>query len=239
MLPAHRLSEYSDTFLGFGNWDARIWFVGIEEAGGQDEPAVLRRLEAWVKNGKNPIEDAPQFYPLCDDHRWHGKTLSVQPTWKQLIRLDLLIRGRSATSDQILEYQRHSFANSQGDECALELLPLPSPDTKTWNYHRWSDLPWLRSRRRYQTHVLLQRAFALQRRIEQHCPRVVIFYSSSWHRIWAVLARAVWAQAIPDQLMGFDRDGISFYVTRHPRVETDAYFQNIGKFLRTKHAPDF
>jgi len=53
MLAGHALSECPDTFLGFGNWDTRIWFIGIEEASGQDEPTVLRRLEAWVKHGKN------------------------------------------------------------------------------------------------------------------------------------------------------------------------------------------
>ena len=239
MLPDDLLTEYADRFLGFGNWEAKVWFIGIQEAGGDDEPSVLRRLQAWAKNKKQPIEDAPAFYPLCDNHRWHGKNPSVQPTWRQLIRLDLLIRGRSASPDEILQYQRHSFANSNGDECAFELLPLPSPDAKTWRYLGWSKLPWLQSRRRYQNHVLLQRAISLQQRIEQHRPRVVIFYSSTWHRIWAVTTRAVWAQAIQGQLMGFDRDGISFYVTRHPSAEGDKYFQKIGEFLRAKHFSDF
>src|ERR1041384_1901897 len=97
MLPSPLLAEYSDQVFGFGNWDARIWFIGIEEAGGQDEGSVSRRLAAWVKNGKKPIEDAPQFYPLCGNNRWHATSASPQPTWKQLIRLDLLIRGRSVS----------------------------------------------------------------------------------------------------------------------------------------------
>ena len=108
-----------------------------------------------------------------------------------------------------------------------------------WNYRNWSDLSWLKTRNSYRNYVLLERAVSIQRVIEQYRPKIVIFYSSTWHRLWGVIARGVWSQAIQSRLMGLDRDSMSFYVTRHPRAESDEYFQKIGAFLRRKHGGQF
>jgi hypothetical protein len=85
---------------------------------------------------------------------------------------------------------------------------------------------------------MLPRAAAIHKRIKEYQPRVVIFYGSAWHRYWGMIARVGWNQAINGRLMGGERDGIAYYVTRHPVVESDAYFQEIGLFLRRKHGGD-
>src|SRR4029077_12129475 len=238
-LPADRLDnallgEYADKFFGFGSWDARIWFIGIEEAGGWKKEDVRARLDAW-KQKRRDLEDAPTFYPASGNHRWHGVSAGVQSTWKQLIRMLLVGRGERDTDDAILNYQRCHFGRTDGRECLAELLPLPSPNTTTWKYDNWSNLSWLKTRSSYQNYLSLTRAFAIQQNIEKHHPKVVIFYASTWHRLWGLIARGVWTQAIKGKLMGLDRDGVSFYVTRHPRAESDEYFRLIGEFLRRKH----
>jgi hypothetical protein len=96
-------------------------------------------------------------------------------------------------------------------------------------------LSWLRSRDAYQNFIFLHRATTLQQRIAQHRPPIVIFYGSTWHRYWGMIARGAWGQAIQDKLMGLERDGTAFYVTRHPTRESDSYFREIGAFLRSKH----
>jgi len=235
MLPDTLLNDYAEKFFGFGSWNARIWFVGIEEAGGWEKKDVKNRLDAWEHRGRLDLEDAPSFYPASGNDRWHGAAPVLQATWKQLIRILLVARGKPDSDDAILDYQRHHLGRAKGREYLAELLPLPSPSSTTWNYRDWSDLPWLQSRSHYQNHVLLGRAHSLQQKLEQSRPRVVIFYASSWHRIWGIIARGAWTQAIQGQLMGMERNGTSFYVTRHPRTETDAYFRKIGSFLRERH----
>jgi hypothetical protein len=234
MLPDALLKDYADKFYGFGTWNAKIWFIGIEEAGGWEEADVQHRLEAWKKQ-KRELEDAPSFYPDSGNHRWHEEGASIQSTWKQLIRMLLVGRGNPDTDEAILDYQRSNFGRCDGRECLAELLPLPSPSTTTWKYGNWSNLPWLKRRGDYQTYVMLERSSAIQQMIEKHRPKVVIFYASTWHRLWGLVARGVWTQAIDGKLMGLERDGISFYVTRHPRAESDGYFRQIGAFLNKEH----
>jgi len=235
MLNPSLLNNYIGSFFGYGRWSAPIWFVGIEEAGGRTECELEQRLAVWTSRGKKELEDAPTFYPQSGNHFWHGQEADLQETWKQLIRMLLVARGKTDNDDAILDNQRSHWGRADGRECLAELLPLPSPSSTTWNYRRWSDLPWLQTRLDYQNYVTLKRASFLQQQIEQHKPQVVIFYSSTWHRLWGLIARGVWGQAIPGKLMGLDCEVTSFYVTRHPRAESDEYFREIGLYLRRKH----
>lgn len=235
MLSSNLLTEYAERFVGFGSSEAKIWFIGIEEAGGHSEEQVQSRLDAWIGHNKPEFADAPSFYPASEQREWHGENAQPQATWTKLIRLLLVARGRLVTSEALLEYQQRRWGKTGGREFLAELFPLPTPNTMAWPYRDWSELAWLESRARYQNHWMLSRALLLQQKIEQHHPKVVIFYASTMHRVWAMIARAEWSQAIKGKLMSFDRDGISFYVTRHPRAESDRYFQQIGEFLRGKH----
>src|SRR5437762_1389355 len=142
MLPNRLLTDYAEKFFGFGNWGAKIWFVGIEEAGGWREEDVQGRLDSWIQKSRPELADAPTFYPLCGQNNWHGDGAKPQETWKQLIRMLLVARGKEAGRDAILEYQRDHFGRSGGRECLTELLPLPSPGAATWKYREWSNLPW-------------------------------------------------------------------------------------------------
>jgi len=93
-----------------------------------------------------------------------------------LIRLLLLARGECDDNNAILDYQSTQLGSSSGDTCLAELLPLPSPDTATWNYNRWSDLPCLSSRQSYHADMLGLRADALKKRGAFYRPSVVILY---------------------------------------------------------------
>lgn len=84
-LPEELLRDYANNFYGYGSWDAKTWFVGIEEAGGKDFHEIDHRLEMWEKRGRRDLEDACEFYPECRESRWHGVKAIPQRTWKQLI----------------------------------------------------------------------------------------------------------------------------------------------------------
>jgi hypothetical protein len=244
MLPGSLLTEYTDRFFGFGTWSARIWFIGIEEAGGWSEKDVRKRLEAWEQNGKRDLENAPTFYPASGNSRWHGKGAERQETWEQLVRMLLVARGLTDTDDAILDYQRSQLGRTGGETCVAELLPLPSPSIKTWRYSNWSDLRWLSCRDYYYAHLLVARAGQLAQRIRAALPPIVIFYGTSFFRTWSAVAGATWKQAIPDKLVTFNNGNTMFFVTKHPVDPAlgngrNAYFREIGEYLRRENADVF
>ena len=235
------MKDYADKFYGFGTWNAKIWFVGIEEAGGWEEQDVMDRLHAWEQGGKMELENASTFYPASGNNWWHGHESQHQETWGELIRMLLLARGESDTDEAILNYQRNVLGRADGETCLAELLPLPSPSIKEWRYRNWSKFHWLESREKYYAHLLVTRAAELARKIKSKPPSVVIFYGSSFHRTWSCVAGANWTQAIPGQ---FQTIKTAFFVTKHPAdpklgLGRDGYFRQIGNYLHLEHGKRF
>ena len=237
------LERYVEQFFGFGRWGAKIWFVGIEEAGGWEFTDAKRRLTEWEKRRERPLEDAPVFYPACGNKRWHGTGATVQKTWRQLIRMLLLARGKPDTEDAILDYQRTRLGAAEDETCLAELLPLPSPNIGAWKYNQWSSLPWLQSRDLYLSKNLQRRAKSLRQQIADHKPKVVVFYGTtlpgrtSLLPYWSQIADGRFEQAIKTGkiLLRRKTNEIVFFVTRHPTSETDDYFKKIGRFFRDEH----
>jgi hypothetical protein len=235
------------SFFGYGRWSAPIWFIGIEEAGGRSELELEKRLAVWSALGENELEDAPTFYPASGNQGWHGERGSIQATWKQLIRMLLLARGGSDDDRDILDYQRLHLGAATGDTCVVELLPLPSPDTTTWNYGIWSDIPHLNTRQSYLAEIFVPRAAALKKRCIFYRPSVVIFYGleladgTSLLPAWSRIAGGWFDQAIERKKILLTRrnEHTTFFVTRHPVSESQEYFQEISSFLREEHGAQF
>ena len=47
MLASGLLLDFLNRFYGYASWDAELWFVGMEEGGGNSEEESAKRLEAW------------------------------------------------------------------------------------------------------------------------------------------------------------------------------------------------
>jgi hypothetical protein len=247
MLNSSALNAYIDSFFGYGRWNAPVWFIGIEEAGGRTEREIEERLNVWTSRRRNELEDAPTFYPAMGNRAWHGKNPTLQATWKQLIRMLLLARGECDDDKTILNYQTEQLGSSRGDTCLAELLPLPSPDTSTWNYSRWFDLHRLSSRQSYQADILGPRADALKMRCASYRPQIVIFYGleiSDGTKLlpyWSRIAGGWFEQAIERKkiLLHYRNEQTAFFVTRHPAIESASYFREIGTFFRDNYSTHF
>jgi len=247
MLNPTILNDYLKSFFGYGRWSAPVWFIGTEEAGGKAKREIEQRLAVWASRGHRELEDAPTFYPASGNNAWHGERAITQATWKQLIRLLLLARGRCDDDNAILDYQRTQLGSSTGETCLAELLPLPSPSTATWNYDRWSDLPRLCSRQSYHADMLGPRSDALKMQCARYRPSVVICYGlemadgTKLLPIWSHIAGGWFDQAIERKkiLLWRRNENISFFVTRHPGSESQDYFREIGECLREQHSTLF
>lgn len=246
MLDTRLLLNYTEHFFGYGNPKAKVWFVGIEEAGGCCEQVVSDRLSLWTErfDGKSII-DGYEFHRSLHDctgtslGRLFTDPVPVQKTWDRLIRLQLALQGHTSISrDDVQSFRKTEWARSTSESCLIELFPLPSPSLKKWRYGKWTtSLEAFQSRRAYQNHLGAKRTSAIKRMISEYSPRLVIFYGSRW-KCWSEITGFTWRQ-IPQGPLPHARlqhAGDTLYaVVRHPasREVTDTDFEHIGEHIRT------
>ena len=247
------VTNFAHTFFGYGNLNAPVWFVGMEEGGGETRDEIEARLRSWEAGGRSPVVDIVEFgreSGLKGHLQWfEGEKPPLQTTWKQLIRVVLSSRGEPATASSVRAYQRDGFARSDGHECLLELLPMPSPSVGEWRYGDWYPLPWLRDRKAYREHLLEHRVERLQQLVAEREPAAVVFYSRSyldeWCRVMDVprdeLVETVIVRRAEREVKAWihENDETTFIVTSHPSAfgVTNSYFEDIGRILpsRTRH----
>ena len=242
MLNEIHLADYCATFLGYGNWKAPVWFIGIEEAGGHNESSAATHIRTWHERGRASLDSAPEFCRASGIHQWHGNDAQSQSTWSQLIRLLLVAQGKPDSPAAILNYQRTRLGAANGETCLLELFPLPSPNVRAWNYGKWSQLTWLQTRETYEGHIAADRVKMLRQKIDLYKPRLVIFYGSSQLKHWQkIMGSGTYARPIADKLIANERDGAAFFVIKQPaafwhRIKRDDYFREIGRYFNKNYS---
>ena len=225
------LSDFARSFYGYGDYEAPYWFVGMEEGGGSSYAEVERRLRAWQDRGRSELEDLPTYSEVVGAGRFFEEGAPLQPTWRGLIRILQAAEGAAPTPDSVREYQRDRLGRRGGQTALLELFPLPSPGTKPWLYARHSALPHLADRERYRDHFADERVARIRRRIDEHRPRGVVLYGTSYLPYWRRIAGGS-LQHVDGLLVG-TAGGTAFVLTQHPaaRGVTNAYFDNAGRTL--------
>jgi len=240
-LPNRLVEKYAFGFFGYGSWKAKIWFVGMEEGGSKHVKDVAVRLKAWSDQGGRLLADCKRIHSARGETRWHeaGKN-GIQRTWKNLIRMYLLAHGKNDDPKDILEFQHNGFGKKRGPICSVELFPLPSPNVATWKYDKWSDLPWLKSRREYKAEVVSKRIALIKHKINRYRPPIVIFYGYSLLTHWNEIAQTKLKKnkIAGRKLWEGTRDGVSFYATPHPARVSTRYYTQVGKLLKRRHQKD-
>jgi hypothetical protein len=182
-----------DNFYGYGSWNARFWFVGYEESGGDVPEEVAEKLNYFYHL------QAPNIPMLCNirelfrhvafrvdgpragkftnlnDHRF-GSQATQHGAWKNLIAF---VHGyQNEKLPDLLAYQKNSFASpSAPREALIQLYPLPA-HSHAW-YYAWLDLPqlpFLKSRALYQDHLYPMRIQSILQNMSVHKPEVVLMY---------------------------------------------------------------
>jgi hypothetical protein len=213
------LQTFIETFYGYGNYAGDYWFVGMEEGCDTcDFAEISKRLSVWQGRGSHELEDV-KGYHLDLGITWPFEAKpALQSTWKGLIRILLLAEGQQPTVEQMRLYQRDVWGRVDGESCLLELLPLPSRSTGHWIYADHSDLSFLSTRVAYMEACAGQRAAHIHRRIVEHRPKAVIFYSmNSWYRKWwQAIAGVEFVEAAEERLYWARVDGTTFVIMNHP-----------------------
>ncbi len=183
----HSLLDFCGRFLGYGNPSASLWFVGMEEGGGNSIEEIAARFGAWERRGRRDFEDMKAFCRETGHAAllpWGSANAPHQRTWCSLIRTQGIRDGKPDLSSNPLAYQRTDWLTEGGETCLLNLMPLPSANTSIWNYADWSDLPALQTRKTYTVEFVGNRIELIREAIMKHRPKQVIFVGTSNAEHW-------------------------------------------------------
>lgn len=194
-IEAKELQYWIGHFYGYGSWQAKIWFVGYEDGGGEWPEEVAEKLKYFynthASNKQPTLCDIRELYHHVSarlegprgnlfknlhDHRFGNQAIQ-HGVWKNLIAF---AHGyQDSTLPDLLTYQKDSFLTPASNEAWIQLYPLPSPHSHAW-YYSWLDLPqleFIRRRSQYEEHVYPHRIHHILEKIKQHKPEVVLMYA--------------------------------------------------------------
>ncbi len=182
------LLDYMQNFYGYGNFSGDFWFVGMEEGGIESVTEMHSRLHVWQQRGRKSLEDLIDYHRAIDNTIGITRFLDggeIQKTWGNLIRIVLSAQGNSANSTDVHQYQINQLGRQNGNDCLIELLPLPNHSTQQWLYKNCSNHDFLVNRSRYSKHIAPLRANYIRQKIQEYQPKAVIFYSKNkWYVEW-------------------------------------------------------
>ena len=186
------LKYWIDNFYGYGSWNAKFWFIGYEESGGDIPEEIADRLNYFYEqqHSDQQLCDLRELYrhvnfrvegPRADrfanlyDYRF-GNHATLHGLWKNLIAF---VHGyRSEELPDLITYQKDALAlPSPPIEALIPLYPLPAHD-HAW-YYAWLDLPqypFLKSRSLYHDYLYARRMHTILENIRVCKPEVVLMY---------------------------------------------------------------
>jgi hypothetical protein len=227
------IEEYIHGFYGHGDYHAPYWFIGMEFGGGGTAAEVASRIQGWHDRGGHELEDLGGPNGIARNSRWFRPPYPLQATWKQLIRVLLSAEGRPTTNGAIRDYQVNNLGREGGQDCVLELLPLPSPGLNRWRHYPQTGIPYLETRELYGHRVAPLRAEHLRRRIAKHRPSAVVFYGKGYAHWWREVAGTDFGPSGVDRVSSALAGGTLYVVMRHPAARglTGAYFEAVGRLV--------
>ncbi len=231
------LELYMKNFFGYGTWSADVWFIGMEEGGGNTLNEIKSRINSWDKRGQKKLEDLFEYHKcIIDKPKFFGDSPVLQSTWSKLIRIFLSFNGRPSDTGDVREYQSKKWGRCNGETCLLELFPLPSPSTNQWLYQEYSFLPFLINRTSYKHYLFKDRSEAIRSKFKEYKPSKVIFYGIGYKEYWEGLVGKIFIKNDNPVLYTTTASGISFYIIPHPVAKgmKSGDFENIGRYIKIR-----
>lgn len=225
------LHDFIDTFYGYGSFQGRFWFIGMEEGGGNTLAEIARRIRLWDARGRHDLEHLAAYHRELGETEFFDQPVTSQATWRQLIRVVLTAQKQSATLDDINHYQRERLGQWGQETALIDLMPLPSPSITHWLYSAW-DVPHLHTREAYVQFYAPRRVAHIRQKIAVHRPSAVIFYGLGLRGWWTQIADLDFA---PQSRFFTGADAHTRYVMApHPVTPGigNRDYQEIGAWLR-------
>lgn len=162
-------------FLGHGNLDARLWFIGMEEGAHEGRMSLARNIEIRVASFQPTmgLQQAQRLleWPIEDRDRWTH-------VWHWMAKLsNALINGSEDWSDrsEVRRYVLNQLGTPSGNTFLAELLPLPSVSASVWpEFYR----AWYADRSTYEREMMAHRITLLRAELQRRRPKFVIAYGT-------------------------------------------------------------
>lgn len=121
-------------FLGFGNPDAALWIVGLEERGAEIREGGLSTAQSVLLRSRFPI--AVDLGTTWEREFRHPLTALGQGTWWWASRLMLALEGnRQASRAEVRRYRDTGLGTLDGPCFLPDLYPLPmNRRNRSWDY---------------------------------------------------------------------------------------------------------
>lgn len=181
MILSQQEKEKLSTFLGCGNADALIWFVGIEPGACEACLNLEDNIKIRVSSFGETISLSEAHHLLKEDNQ---KLSQVWLFASKIIR-SLLNAPDWDNAEKAKEYTRTKLGVIKGITLTVELLPLPRPNIKIWpeiykelfpNYETYKEV------------ILKERLEFLRKKISIHKPKFIFAYGSSNHNDYRKLS---------------------------------------------------
>lgn len=183
------LDAYIASFAGYGNAQAPVWFVGMEEGSGRGLDELARRVHVWSNRGRQTLEDLPSYHHAIGMPRHFQAPWPLQRTWTPLIRLLLAWRGITVSHAELRRVQATELGTFRGDSTLVELLPLPASSLAHWPYAELgTNHPSLKDRSTYHSTYMPLRIGFLNALISQCGARAVVCYGLGYLEAWKTLS---------------------------------------------------
>ena len=166
-------------FVGYGNLDGPVWFLGMEEGGGGEE-----RIR--IQSNFERIED------LRDAHvnkmgitRHHCGNRVLQSTWKRMCHIMLSLAGVPYDVSTLRTYQANHLGSFGGDTLVTELMPVAKSNIRDWPYGKL--IPMFRDRNHYYEEVLPARLLRFTDLVSTYQPRLIVAYGRSYWKHYELI----------------------------------------------------
>lgn len=228
---------YINSFYGYGNFNSKVWLIGMEEGGGNSANEVTKRIKNWHLSGRpNLLDNKKHHIEFRAEKFFEGKGV-LQPTWNKLIRLVLSYYNEdNITTEKVRIFQKTQLGQANSDNALIELFPLPSPKNSTWKYGKWTDIKYLQKRKTYCKAVAEKRISFIKEKIQCHKPKLMVFYSTQYKCYWK---RIIDKEDLEKtEIMGhtisyFDSKDTFYIICQHPcAIRNNKYWHTLGTFAR-------
>lgn len=180
-------------FIGYGNLDAPVWFVGMEEKGSEKTFAARLKFKKTV--------DLAYAHRKTHVSEHHTDMQKIQRTWRGMCVVMLVCDGKKPTRENIRKYQSEKLGRSKGKTLLTELFPIPKKKVTEWEYKK--TIPQFNDLDDYQNKTLPDRIKLLRRIFKRNSPQIVICYGRRFWKYFREIFRE--AKFTRDRVGQFER----------------------------------
>ena len=212
------MAEYC---YGYGRWNARFYFIGLQQGQAKEENNDLTsRYNAFRELQQEGLCDCRAFHQHIGQPRFFREGSSgyvpLQSTWRKLMLAMFGYKGgHHADKNTLRSYQASNWGSATGETCVVDLSGLAA-----------NNLGVVRDREAY----VEQRMRRLLGEVRKHQPAFVLIYGKAQHARWE---RCLRDQSDVNQEDGVWRCGSTKLVLQStPKGQFDHEWVSLGLKLR-------